>query len=364
MIKTFKYEIYPNANQRRMIRHMILCSYFVYNFLLDSKIRTFNITHRVLDFKSDIKFLDILVMNYPKLRLVDSSILISSIYSLNRAFYECIRTNKGFPRKKLLNKSRHSILIYNKNEKDIHSGNRFSIAGLQNIKTNKKLKHQGKIISASISFESNGKYFISLYCEVNSMPQFKKTNKAVGIDMGIKNFLTTDSGIKISNPYFYKNYLEKYRSLQRDLSKKVVGSNNWKKTRKKVAKVSLKIKNKRKDFLHKLSTSIIKRYDIICIENINLKDLMQKKRNSMEISTLAWYEFTSMLEYKAKWYGKKVIKVNRWFPSSQICSNCGYRNFELKNPKIKQWTCPRCGIKHDRDVNAAKNILNQGLRQL
>ena len=219
-----------------------------------------------------------------------------------------------------------------------------------------------KIYNINISKTSSGKYFASISAEVN-IKYFEKTNQNVGIDLGLKDFAIFSNGIKVNNPRILKSLEKKYRKLAKDVSRKVKGSANYQKAKLKLARFHARVANIRRDFLHKLSTNLVKTYDIICVENLNIKGLMRSKlAKSFQDTSL--YEFVRQLEYKVKWYGKVISKVDRFYPSSQLCSSCGYKNEDVKNLNIREWICPKCKSHHDRDINSAINILNEGLRLL
>lgn len=219
----------------------------------------------------------------------------------------------------------------------------------------------GKINNVTVEHTSTGKYFAVLNVEFE--PQSRQNyNGCIGIDVGIKEFYSDSNGNVVSNPKYLEKSMRKLIREQRKLSRKQKGSNNRNKQRVKVALVYEKITNQRNDFLQKESTMLIRENQTICIENLKVKNMMRNHRLSKSIASVSWSKFFDMLEYKAMWYGNDIIRIPAMYPSSQTCSCCGYKNPLVKNLAIRNWECPECNTKHNRDTNAGINILNKGLQ--
>ena len=232
------------------------------------------------------------------------------------------------------------------------------------VKTRTRLIPQGRILNATISQEPSGKYYVSLCCTDVEISKFEKTGKEIGIDLGIKSFAVTSSGDSISNPKYLQKSLNKLARLQRELSRKTRGGSNWNKARIKLARLQEHITNQRTDFLQKLSTKLIRENDVICMEDLQVKNMLQNNKLSRNIADVSWSEFTRQLQYKADWYGKTIIKVDKWYASSQICSCCGNQFPITKDLSVREWICPNCHTALERDGNAARNILREGKRLL
>ena len=226
------------------------------------------------------------------------------------------------------------------------------------IKWSRTIPRGAKVKSVTVSKEPSGRYFVSFLCE-DSVAQKLKTDKTIGLDFGLKDFITTSDGERVISPKHYRQVEKKLAKVQRDLSRKQKGSNNRQKARVKVAKTHAKVANQRKDFLHKLSSSIVHENQVICIEDLSVKNLSRNRHLSKSILDSGWGEFVRHLEYKSQWAGRTLVKVGRFFPSSKTCSHCGCIKDHLKLSE-RSWTCSECGVVHDRDYNAAVNIKAEG----
>lgn len=362
MNKSFKVRIYPNNEQQILLEKTFGANRFVYNYFLNLKSKLYEFYKINLSYNNSSKVLTELKRQKTWLIDVDSVSLQQTLKDLDSAYLNFFSGRGKYPKfKKKQDKNSYRTNQRIKVDKSFIT---IPKVGLLRYKDNYNLesKHILKICSVTISKTNSGKYFASISAEVY-VPQLEKTNQNVGIDLGIKDFAVFNNGIKINNPRVLKHLEVKYIKLAKSVSRKVKGSSNYRKAKLKLARFHEKIVNIRKDFLHKLSTSIVRQYDIICVEDLCFKVFM-RSRLSKSFQDVAQSEFIRQLEYKAKWYGKVLSKVDRFYPSSQLCSNCGYKNSKVKNLNIRDWTCPECGTYHDRDINSAINILNEGLRLL
>ena len=301
------------------------------------------------------------------LNQVDSTALQSSLKNLDSSFKNFFEGRSKYPRfhSRKSGKFTYTSKCTNHNIEILK--NHIKLPKVGCVKTKVSRVFEGKILSATISRTPDGKYYAAIAFEIAAPEKFAPTGAIAGIDLGIKKYLTLANtedrfGLSVDNPKFLDKDIKKLKSLQRKLSRKTKDSNNYNKTKLQISKLHRKITNRRNDFLHKLSLKLVQEYQVICIEDLDVKGMLHAKKMSRYISDAGWSTFITYLKYKASWYGSSVIEVERYFKSSQTCSKCGYINKDVKDLNVRTWICPECGKPHDRDYNAAVNILNEGIR--
>ena len=360
MHKAFKFRLLPTKEQEVLLAKHFGCVRFIYNHFLSEKQKHY------LENKETLKFnacQNMLIKQkkdegYEWLKEVNSQCLVSTLLHLETAYTNFFKKNSKFPKFKS-KKNKNSFQIpqhVSLKEHNIVQIPKFK-EGLKFIK-HRDLK--GQIKSATISKNPSGKYYISFSCVVEKPTKHKKTGKSIGIDLGIKDFIITSEGQRYCNPKFTKKYEAKLKRKQRILSRKQKGSKGRDKARLSVAKVHEKITNSRNDMQHKISSKLVRDYDLIAIENLNVKGMVKNHKLSKAISDVAWSSFVTKLKYKAEWNDKEVIVIDRFYPSSKTCSCCDHIKESLSLDE-RTWTCSKCNTIHDRDVNASKNILRRAL---
>ena len=366
MLKTYKYRLYPNKLQEEQIQKTFGCCRFVYNQTL---------AYRKDKYEKDKKSMSkidcnnyvnqILKKEYEWLKEVDKFALTNSVYNMDSAYQKFFKEHTGYPKfkSKHNHKKSYTTNLTGKNIEISFENNKIKLPKLKWIRAKIHREFTGKIKSATISQVPSGKYFVSVLVETEHIP-IESTGDCIGLDLGIKDLLITSNGEKFDNIRTTKKYEDKLAKEQRRLSHKKKGSKNWNKQRIKVARIHEKIYNTRIDNLHKISHKLISENQVIVSEDLAVSNMVKNHNLAKAISDCGWYELTRQINYKAEWNNRLYVKIGRFTKSSQPCHVCGYINPDTKDLSVREWTCPQCGTAHDRDVNAAINILNEGLQIL
>lgn len=366
MFKAYKYQIYPNKQQIEQIQKTFGCCRFVYNQCLEYRIMKYkdeNISVSRIDcnnYKNRV-----LKKEYDWLCKVDKFALDNSVINMDSAYQKFFKEHSGYPKfkSKKNDKKSYTTNFTNNNIVVDFNENKVKLPKLKWVKAKVHRNFEGKIKSATISQLPSGKYYVSILVETEHIPM-EFTGNVVGIDLGIKDLLITSDGQKFDNQKLTKKYEDKLAKEQRKLSHKIKGSKNWNKQRIKVARIHEKISNTRKDYLHKISHQLVSENQVIVTEDLAVSNMVKNHNLAKAIQDCGWYELTRQLQYKSDWNNRQYIKIGRFTKSSQPCHVCGYINTGTKSLAVREWVCHQCGTVHDRDINAAINILNEGLKLL
>ena len=355
MLKAYKFRLYPSESQKTYFANCFGCSRFVYNRMLSDKIEHYKETKQMLkntpaQYKKE----------FPFLKDVDSLALANAQHNLERAYKNFFRDKSvGFPKFKSKHQSRASYTTNNQGGNIRIEGKKIKLPKIGFVRIRQHREFEGVIKSCTVSMSRTGKYFISILVE-RAVPEWVPAEHKIGIDLGLSDFAATtndaDESVKHGNPRCLRKTEKQIKKAQRALSRKQKGSKNREKARLILAKKHEKVANQRKHFLHDLSNKLTDENQVLVIETLRSSNLMKNHRLAKSIADVSWFEFGRQLAYKSEWKGRTLIKADRFYPSSQICSACGHRDGK-KALHIREWTCPECGTTHDRDINASKNLL-------
>lgn len=366
MLKAYKYRIYPNKVQEDLIAKTFGCCRFVYNQTLSYRKNRYENEKKTVSRTDCNNYCNReLKVQYEWLKEVDKFALTNAVYNMDSAYQKFFKEHTGYPKYKSKhdNHKSYTTNFTNGNIGVNYESGEIKLPRLGQIKAKLHREFSGRIKSATVSQTPSGKYYVSVLVETEHHV-LSEAEGQIGLDLGLKDLCITSDGRKYENPRALAKQEKKLVRLQRQLAHKEKRSNNYYKTKKQIAKCHEKISNTRKDYLHKISHEIVSENQVIVSENLRIKNMVQNHHLAKSITDASWYELTRQLEYKAKWNGRNYIKTNPFYASSQLCSVCGYQNSDTKDLSVRSWICPVCGAQHDRDVNAAKNILSEGLRQI
>ena len=363
----YKFRIYPNKEKETMFAKTFGCVRLVYNKFLDRRIKQYKEDKTIVSYTTCAKEMAGMKKSedYSFLKEVDSIALQQSLRHLDVAFCNFFKLpNSGFPRfkSKKDTKRSYSTVLVNGNINLTNNYLKLPKVGAVRMKQHRNVPTYYELKSVTVSQNASGKYYASILFEYEKQVSNKVACNFLGLDFSMHGLYKGSNGEEAEYPRYYRKAEERLKVEQRRLSLMEKGSKNRDKQRKKLAKVHEKVANCRKDFLHNVSRKLANAYDCICIEDLNMKAMSQALNFGKSVCDNGWGMFTTFLKYKLEEIGKRLIKVDRFFASSQICSECGYKNEEVKNLAVRSWMCPNCGKYHDRDTNAAINIRNEGMR--
>ena len=368
--KSYRFRLYPNDSQIIQLQKTFGCTRLVYNHYLEKRRKEH------LTCFDTVKDLPNLYLEYPFLKEVDSCGLRCSLFDLEDGFKRFIKHQNNYPKFKGKYSSKRSYrtnyitsTYKGRNYENIKVDLKRKVITLPKLKEVKIRGYRnleslpGRIINATISEYSSGKYYVSILVEVNHLVAKIIPKRIVGIDLGIKDIVITSDGEKIKNEKIIEKYEKRIKRKQRELARREKGSSNYYKTKKRIAVLFQKLKNARKHFIHQITKKLVLENDIVVSETLKVKEMIEEKKFSKSLTDVCLSEICRILEYKANCYGKRYIQIDSYYPSSQECSKCGYKNEKVKELSVRNWVCPECGSVHDRDINASMNILFEGVKK-
>ena len=365
MNKAYKFRIYPNAEQRTMLSKTFGCTRMIYNYYLDKRIKMYEEEKITFGYTKCANDLTSLKKEKEFLKEVDSISLQQALRHLDTAFQNFFKNQKtGFPKfkSKKNNNNSYSTVCVNNNIKLENGTISLPKIGKVKVRQHRSIPENYILKSVTVSQTPSGKYYVSILFEYENQVPKTESQKFLGLDFSMHELYVASDGTSANYPRFYRQALKKLEREQRKLSKMQKGSNNRNKQRIKVTRLHEKVTNQRKDFLHKQSRQITNAYDCVCIENLDMKAMSQAMNFGKSVADNGWGMFTTFLQYKLEETGKQLVKIDKFFASSQICSVCGYKNSDTKKLSVREWICPCCKTNHNRDINAAVNIRNEGMR--
>jgi len=364
----YRFRLYPSKKQEKLLTKHFGCCRFIYNFLLSFKEKVYKeegksiarqeLQAKIAELKKDEQ--------YSWLKEVNSQSLQVESHNLDHGFKRFFKKMGGYPKRKKFHKQSFAIpqnvlLAKGKNKFDFFIVPKFK----EGIKIKRHREVEGEIRQATVVRETGNKYYVSILVDKKDFPPDRQTEKEVGVDLGLKDFIVTDDGKKVSSPGFLRSKEKRLQHAQKMLSKKKKGSRNYKKGREKVAVLHQRVKNQRKHFLHEQSREIVRENQAIYFEDLHAAGMIKNHKLAKSIADAGWATFVGYASYKADWYGRRVVFIDRFAPSSQLCSSCGTINSKLQLSE-RTWCCQVCRVEHDRDINAARNIkkLGQGMSEV